>query len=398
MITRPPSRTAFKSLCTLLVVGASSSLLHARFAPPELKDIPLERLIANIDAKVKKSPDDAQAHHHLARVHAMAFVKGLGDDDKVELNARYGDDMIWFGYVPPHVPYAPRPTKPDGIGTVEKREGAALKHLDRAISEYERALELKPEDPLVVKLGLAWCRSQAGDTEKAAAGLRDVIETAWAKEGSAKFGGLNEFVTAEAASYLLPLLDPKDDADEIAKLKKRVKHLKSLPRPITPIAIPLRDGLDAAEMVDANASVAFDLDGSGMSDRRWQWLRPDNAAWLVHDPRGAGEIRSGIQMFGNRSFTMFFEHGYEALALLDDNGDGSLRGAELGGLSLWNDRNSDGRSDAGEVTPLASAGIIGLACGSRVDDDGVRQSRDGVLYEDGSRRTSYDLVLEGEAL
>lgn len=106
-------------------------------------------------------------------------------------------------------------------------------------------------------------------------------------------------------------MDKQKDAGEIATLQERAKKLQSLPRPITPIAIPLRNGLDLSEIADENTAAAFDADGSGLP-RRWTWITPQ-AGWLVMDPRGHGEVRSALQMFGNVSFWLFWEYGYQAL-------------------------------------------------------------------------------------
>ena len=136
-----------------------------------------------------------------------------------------------------------------------------------------------------------------------------MIEDAWKTEQGEGLGPMNgETVVTEAAGYLIPLLDPKNDQREIATLKKRVAQLKALPRPITPIAVPLRDGLAARDLEDRDAAVTFDADGSGLK-RRWTWLTRD-AGWLVFDPKGRGEITSGLQLFGNVTFWLFWENGY----------------------------------------------------------------------------------------
>ena len=391
-----------RPLPTILTIAVATTALllpaKSEYAAPELKSIPLSRLIENIQAGIEKAPDDPELRHHLARVHAMAYVKNLDAGGAVQLNARGKPDQIWFGYEPPHVPYAsgsrydvvprgkPAPKPP-------RKNAAALSHLEKAITSYEKALELKPEGDKIIRLGLGWWRMEAGDKDTAIEELRKVIEEAWKEDGKAKFGGLRNFVSAEAIGYLIPLLDPDEQAPEIADLKARKAKLEGLIRPITPIAIPLRDGIGAAAMVDAGARVPFDLDGSGETGR-WQWLAAGEAAWLVHDPGRCGRIESGIQMFGNRTFTMFFEHGYDALALLDNDGDGFLRGDELDGLALWDDGDGDGVSSLAEVRPLKTWGIVGLGCVSAVGGEGVRFNPAGVEYEDGSTRPSYDLVLE----
>src|SRR5438132_1607769 len=73
---------------------------------------------------------------------------------------------------------------------------------------------------------------------------RKVIETAWAKEKEMKSAPLGwHSVTAEASKYLIPYLDKEKDKEEIATLEERGKKLRMLPRPITPIVIPLEANL-----------------------------------------------------------------------------------------------------------------------------------------------------------
>ncbi len=102
----------------------------------------------------------------------------------------------------------------------------------------------------------------------------------------------------------------------------------------------------------------FDADGSGLK-RQWTWVTND-AGWLVYDPTGNGNITSSLQLFGNVTFWMFWENGYDALASLDDNGDGVLTGSEMNGLAIWHDVSHPGYSDPGEVKPLSAHGIVAV--------------------------------------
>jgi hypothetical protein len=144
-----------------------------------------------------------------------------------------------------------------------------------------------------------------------------------------------------------------------------------------------------AELVDTNAEVAFDLDGSG--SRKWAWITP-KAAWLVYDPDSCGQITSGLQMFGNVTFWIFWHDGYEALSALDDNGDGVLSGRELKGLALWNDADGNGVSDPGEVLPVQAFGITRLSCTSHIHGSGIPWNPAGVTFGDGSSRPTYDWI------
>src|SRR6188508_2586402 len=108
------------------------------------------------------------------------------------------------------------------------------------------------------------------------------------------------------------------------------------PRAISPIVVPLFRDATVNDLLDDTARITFDLDGFG--PRTWTWVTPD-AGWLVFDPRETGRITSGLQLFGNVTFWLFWDTGYDALRALDDDGDGRLRGDELVGLAIWRDVN-----------------------------------------------------------
>jgi tetratricopeptide (TPR) repeat protein len=269
----------------------------------------------------------------------------------------------------------------------------AREHLARAIEQYEEVLKLAPEN-LAAGLGYAWCVEQSGQKRKAIEEYRKVIKAAWEKDKDLKGAFDRQPVTAEAAGCLIPLLDNDKDKEEIKTLQERIKRMGMLPRAISPIVIPLHDGLAARELEDRSANVAFDADGTGLQ-KRWTWITR-NAGWLVNDPHHTGKITSGLQMFGNVTFWMFWENGYQALAALDDDRDGMLAGKELEGLAIWQDLNGNGISERGEVKPLAEWGIVAISCGYVTDvkhPDRIAYSPQGVFFRDGSNRSTYDIIL-----
>jgi len=173
--------------------------------------------------------------------------------------------------------------------------------------------------------------------------------------------------------------------------------LGKLPHLVTPIAVPLADGLTASDLEALDARVTFDVDGSGL-DREWSWITP-KAAWLVSDPKLDGKINSGRQLFGNVTFWMFWNNGYAPLAALDDDRNGILTGKELAGLALWRDANSNGVADPGEVKPVSAYGIVAISSKWQTLDknpDKVAFSPNGVVFQDGTTRPSFDLVLKAQ--
>jgi hypothetical protein len=200
----------------------------------------------------------------------------------------------------------------------------------------------------------------------------------------------------EIIGYLLKLLDPVKDGAEIARLNQARQLLVTMPRAITPILVPLSPAVtDLDELVNPDAQVAFDLDGTG-TGKRWGWITP-RAAWLVYDPQRTGKITSGLQLFGNVTFWVFWRDGYQALRALDDNGDGLLSGAELRGLALWTDRNGNGISDPGEVIPVQEIGITSISCDSQINADGIPWSPSGVLFQDGTTHPTYDWIVPAQS-
>ncbi|MGH6952260.1 MAG: hypothetical protein ACREH4_15465, partial [Vitreimonas sp.] len=141
-------------------------------------------------------------------------------------------------------------------------------------------------------------------------------------------------------------------------------------------------------LVDLASPVGWNFSGQRVAPPRG-WLR-DNAAWLVWDPNRRAQITSGFDMIGERAWGVFWRDGFEALRALDDNRDGEVSGAELGGLALWRDTNGDGVSQSSEVLPLADYGVAALAVRGAPTRPGLITAPAGVRFEDGRTRPLYD--------
>ena len=101
-------------------------------------------------------------------------------------------------------------------------------------------------------------------------------------------------------------------------------------------------------------------------------------------------------MFGSVTFWIFWRDGYAALAALDDNGDGELRGSELRGLALWRDLNCNGVSEPGEVQPVAAFGITAISCDSQPLSANATWNPCGVTFADGTVRPTYDWIAPSD--
>jgi tetratricopeptide (TPR) repeat protein len=375
-----------RHLLALAALLAAVAPAPAIFIQPVLENVPVARLIENLEKEVKDNPKKAEPLLNLARAHAMAYTKKA---DELETNKQGGG--VWFGFEPAIVPFGAV------VKTDDKDKAAKAKaHLDTAVKLYAQAVELDAKN-LKARLGQAWLTAEAGQKEDAKKMLRKLIEEAWESDKKLDHLGLGgHTVTGEAGGYLTALLDKEKDKDEIADLKEKVAKLAKLPRPITPIAVPLKAGLTAADLEDTTAAVAFDADGTGV--KKWSWISPQ-AAWLVYDPKTTGKVDSGLQLFGNVTFWMFWADGYAALRALDDDRDGRLSGNELSGLALWHDANGNGVSDPGEVKPLAEHGVTALGCRAEVlksHPDKIAHCPTGVTFKDGTTRPTFDLILRAK--
>jgi hypothetical protein len=230
--------------------------------------------------------------------------------------------------------------------------------------------------------------------KKALTAYRRAFALAWKKDASGEClgGNWDWHASYESGRGILRLLarheKTKAAALEIEKVKRHVSMMKAKPRKITPLIFSLTKSKPLAELLASGRKVRFDLDGDG-SPSRWPWVKADTA-FLVWDPSKSGRVLSGRQLFGSVTWWIPWSHGFQPLALLDDDGNGWLEGRELTGLALWQDRNSNGVSDPGEVRPLASACVTGLAVHPLGTIGGVPAQPHGVRMADGRVLPLYD--------
>lgn len=388
----------------LVLVPASTGL--ARFAHVETEVVPIERLLANIE-KIRQQQEAvledgqsteeiARLHFQMGRIHAMAFAR-RSEEAHVRKQQGPGSEpeFPWYGHAfGDHDQFHVEMTEPRDPA----KEKAALAHLARAIEHYRRALELAPQSSFqpAVALGLAWALDQAGEDADARKRYQELIEATWEKEKDHPGGMEGWSITEEAIHYLEPMLDPAKPEDQplLASLTEIKTKLSGKDHMITPILVPLVPATRLGPLLRRGVEVTFDLDGFGPAHHR-EWPGSD-LAFLVHDPRHTGTVTSGKQLFGSSSFWIFWRDGYQAMSALDDDGDGRLRGAELAGLALWCDRDGDGVSDPGEVSPLEHAGIRSLGCNASRGPEGILTNARGVTLITGETRPTFDWVVRSE--
>lgn len=415
--------TLTATLAAVVVPPASGMFMRAPEAP-------VERLVQNINAYLDENPNDAEAHFLLARVHYIAFanqsptIRSMGEGNAGELPNVVDPKIQWL---------------PDENRTLD--EDALVAHAINAITHFMHAIELD-EDNAIYHLGLAGILEQSadyadligpledlapegGDDDKSADQSKDghdadeegdeeqalydtFIDRAIDEnlrayelgrdEALAENHLLHPFfpVAYEAGKAYLRLyeehrIDPVDE-DLADQINADVVAIDSKPQAITPIVFRVEGEAPTHldELLDPALEVNFDLDGDGTAERR-PWVHPDTAI-LVWDPEREGNITSGKQLFGNMTFFMLFDDGYQALDSLDNNRDGHLAGDELAGLALWHDRNANGVSDEGEVTPIEATSVQSIAT-HQTGREGIHPRNEaGLVLSDGETRPTWDWI------
>lgn len=392
-------------LAIALWVGLAASTVAIPYIPPPqpVYDAPIDRALANVAAMEGLEP--LQRELLLARLNLLAYARNDGDftyrredDQFVEAGSTLCNEAPSGRYPPSDAPdnfsptdrcaaldfrLGPQDELPDVTGEIGN-DGAAAR-LQAALGHYTRALEIDSAN-LRARLGLAYVLDRMNREGEARRELRRIIKQGLPRLQAEQSEWEDHAVLTEAAAHLSHLAESESDRARIARLQARLEASRPVVY-VTPVVVPLTNA-PFDTLVDNASDVSFDFAGTG--DARVQgWLTPD-AAWLVWDPEWRGDIRSGFDMIGARTWSVFWNDGFEALRALDDNRDGELTGAELGGLALWRDQNGNGVSDPGEVLPANVHGIVSLSVSGQPTRPGLITAVDGVQFDDGRTRPLYD--------
>lgn len=426
-------RPLLRKLATLTLTAT----LAAAAVPPasgmfmRAPEAPVQRLLDNLHAYLHEHPDDAEAHFLVARVNYIAFanqsptIRSMGEGSAEELPGIVDPKIQWI---------------PEEHQTLD--EDALVAHARAAIVHFMQAIA-RDADNALYRLGLAGILEQSADyadligplddlapdedTEEPKAPVRitkdddapeddddgqplydTYIDRAIDEnllayelgrdEALAEDHLLHPFlpVAYEAGKAYLRLMaeyrTDEPDAELVEQINADIAAIDAKPQAITPIIFRVEGQTPTHldELLDPTLEVNFDLDADGTAERR-PWVQPDTAI-LVWDPKREGRITSGKQLFGNMTFFMLFADGYRALDALDNNRDGRLAGDELAGLALWHDRNSNGVSDPGEVTPIEETAVQSIAT-TPTGREGIHpRNASGLELSDGVRRPTWDWI------
>lgn len=131
----------------------------------------------------------------------------------------------------------------------------------------------------------------------------------------------------------------------------------------SPIILDLNGNGIETTIIDSSQAY-FDFAGDHLAERTG-WVGA-NDGLLVYDRNHDGKILDGSELFGNNTLLsngQKAKNGFEALAELDSNQDGKIdsQDAAYNLLKVWQDSNSDGITDDGELKTLVEAGIVSIS-------------------------------------
>ena len=197
----------------LLIVLLLPHSGFAKVAQVETENVPLDRLLSNLEAKTLKSPRDGTLLYALGRLHARIYAQS-----PTSLAVNKADGLPFDGNTPKILPEI---TKLDATNV----------HLQKAFYYYSRARSVG-YNRILADLGMAWCvELNSPNHAVALPNYRKVFAAAWAKEQSAPSFVTNGSIALETAEYLLKLLDPAHDSAEIADIKNKRGELAKKVQP-----------------------------------------------------------------------------------------------------------------------------------------------------------------------
>ena len=175
-------------------------------------------------------------------------------------------------------------------------------------------------------------------------------------------------------------------------------------RQYDPLTLDL-DG-DGIETLASNGhkGALFDHSNDGIRTATG-WVSKDDG-FLVYDRNGDGVVNNGGELFGDNTLLKNGEraaNGYQALADLDDNGDGKVDAADsaFAKLRVWRDLNQDGISQEGELLTLNEAKVKALNLANKNADrdlgNGNSLAEEGTYTDsDGNEKQMGDLNLAAD--
>src|SRR5690349_5436561 len=149
-------------LGSILALLASLTAAHGMFLRPQLEQVPIGRVLTNLQQKLAQNPDDYETLYYLARVYSMAYATNAA---VVPFDTRRA--APYFGDPGSDLSVPTPLTKPAAPAASD----SARQNLTNAINYYQRAAAAAKQTnaarmlTMPIHTGLAWCIDQSGDRQ-----------------------------------------------------------------------------------------------------------------------------------------------------------------------------------------------------------------------------------------
>ena len=127
---------------------------------------------------------------------------------------------------------------------------------------------------------------------------------------------------------------------------------------------------DGQLTLNIESGVEFDIDADGEKNKTG-WVAAEDGL-LVRDVNGDGQINDGSELFGDQTIKSDgtkAADGFDALNDLDSNNDGVFNAQDdaYSELNVWQDKNSDGVVQDGELLTLSQASVKEISLATELD-------------------------------
>ena len=184
-------------------------------------------------------------------------------------------------------------------------------------------------------------------------------------------------------SYDTESIDEDELEEKIRQLNEEYEEAKNQTPPRDPLIIHFGNE-ESIVLTNLDNGVNFDLDANGF-DEKTAWIGTEEG-FLAYDRDENQSIDNGSELFGDRflmSNGKTSSNGFEALASLNENDDFVINKDDTAffKLSVWFDRNHNGKTEKNELKSLDDLNIISI---------GFVPESDGTVHVDSN-------VLEAES-
>src|SRR5262245_54322333 len=122
-----------RSAAVPVAVILATSALAAMFVQVDVRQVPVTRLLANLQGDLKSDPTNPDREINLARLYGMAYALRSDRVPAADRPQTAGQEQPWYGHTPDLIPY-----KSKRLG--DTNDPVARENLQQSSAHYQAAL------------------------------------------------------------------------------------------------------------------------------------------------------------------------------------------------------------------------------------------------------------------